>query len=163
MLARSRNLPLLLGVLLLALGALFVSQGGLGGLSGSLVPGTAPGVASVAAPVGVPEAVRSPTYPSVNLEALASVRATPASEARNPFSLDAPVTQPPPGSPRVRPTAPTPLTPSGAPTTRPAGRPPLRLKFIGIVNLPGDLGRLAVLSDGDFVYHGRQGDIVEGR
>ena len=90
MMARSRNLPLLLGVLLLALGALFVSQGGLGGLSGSLVPGTAPGVASVAAPVGVPEAVRSPTYPSVNLEALASVRATPASEARNPFSLDAP-------------------------------------------------------------------------
>jgi hypothetical protein len=53
--------------------------------------------------------------------------------------------------------------PLPSPLPAPPTASPIALKFIGIVNLPGDRGRLAVLSDGDFVYHGRQGDIVEGR
>jgi hypothetical protein len=56
-------------------------------------------------------------------------------------------------------------TPAPGPSLPPPPPPPapIGLKFIGIVNLSGGRGKLAVLSDGRFVYHGREGDIVEGR
>ena len=44
----------------------------------------------------------------------------------------------------------------------PAPPPPIPLKFIGTINAPG-VGAIAALSDGKFVYHGREGDIIEGR
>jgi hypothetical protein len=37
------------------------------------------------------------------------------------------------------------------------------LKFIGVVDAPAGAGRLAVLSDGRAVYHGREGETIEGR
>jgi len=40
--------------------------------------------------------------------------------------------------------------------------PPITLKFIGTIEAPG-VGKLAALSDGKFVYRGREGDIIEGR
>ena len=40
--------------------------------------------------------------------------------------------------------------------------PPIPYRFIGVLTTPGG-GRVAVLSDGRFVYYGRQGDIIEGR
>ena len=39
----------------------------------------------------------------------------------------------------------------------------IQLKFIGIVEAPDSVGMVAVLSDGRSVYHGTQGDIIEGR
>jgi hypothetical protein len=39
---------------------------------------------------------------------------------------------------------------------------PIPLKFIGVVESP-EAGRIAALSDGTFVYHGREGDVIEGR
>lgn len=47
----------------------------------------------------------------------------------------------------------------------PVAPPPARrfpLRFIGLVEGP-DAGFIAVLTDGDDVYHGRQGDVVDGR
>jgi Tfp pilus assembly protein PilP len=41
--------------------------------------------------------------------------------------------------------------------------PPIPLKFIGIVQKQGESTRIAVLSDGRGVYHGREGDVIEGR
>jgi hypothetical protein len=41
--------------------------------------------------------------------------------------------------------------------------PPIALKFIGIVSGEQSTGKVAVLSDGKFVYYGREGDIIEGR
>ena len=41
--------------------------------------------------------------------------------------------------------------------------PPIPLKFIGLVDAPGNTARLAVLSDGRNVFHGREGDIIDGR
>ena len=42
--------------------------------------------------------------------------------------------------------------------------PPIPLKFIGLVNQDDPkVGRVAVLSDSRGVYHGREGDIIEGR
>jgi hypothetical protein len=37
------------------------------------------------------------------------------------------------------------------------------LKFIGIVEAPGQALKIAVLSDGRNVFYGREGDIIEGR
>jgi hypothetical protein len=36
------------------------------------------------------------------------------------------------------------------------------MKFIGVVTREGK-SKIAVLSDGKFVFHGREGDIIEGR
>jgi hypothetical protein len=46
----------------------------------------------------------------------------------------------------------------------PSGPPPIPLRFIGLVDAPGAQSpRLAVLSDGRNVFHGREGDIIDGR
>jgi hypothetical protein len=45
----------------------------------------------------------------------------------------------------------------------PQGPPPIPLRFIGLVDAPGQTARLAVLSDGRNVFHGREGDIIDGR
>jgi len=42
--------------------------------------------------------------------------------------------------------------------------PPIALKFIGTVEAPRQSAqKIAVLSDGRNVFHGREGDIIEGR
>ena len=44
-----------------------------------------------------------------------------------------------------------------------AGRPRLPLTFIGFVESPGIEGRVVVLTDGETVFHGRVGDVIDGR
>ena len=48
--------------------------------------------------------------------------------------------------------------------TGPPPPPPIALKFIGILDLPGRSPKVAILSDtrGN-VFHGKEGDIIEGR
>ncbi len=166
----NRRLPLLLGLLVLALVALVGSRGGLGSLSTFWSPTDAPATLG-ASPEGAavadgPLAPRQPAFPDVNLEGLEAERAEPSGGGRNPFSLRAAPRPTPADVPRVPSSEPAALSPNrgGAPvpSTR-ASAPSIPLKVIGIVDLPGDQGKLAVLSDGDFVYHGRQGDVVEGR
>jgi hypothetical protein len=41
--------------------------------------------------------------------------------------------------------------------------PPITLKFIGIVEATDQSHKIAVLSDGRSVFHGQEGDIIEGR
>jgi hypothetical protein len=50
-------------------------------------------------------------------------------------------------------------------TLQPAAPPRIQLKFIGIANSEADpkVGKIAILSDARGVYHGREGEIVEGR
>jgi hypothetical protein len=87
---------------------------------------------------------------------------------RNPFRFQArapvavpsdsgPVGRPPPGPSGTGPEG-NPDLPSGPPPP-----PPISLKFIGLVTGEGEVGKVAVLSDGKFVYYGREGDIIEGR
>lgn len=169
--APNRRLPILLGVLAVALAALVVSRGGLGSLTTFSSPFAPQATSGAAEPATSdtdpgPAAPREPAYPDVNLEGLTADRVEPATGGRNPFSLraeprpgpsDRARMPPPPGAPGASDAQ------AAAPPSRPAGVPSIPLKFIGIVSLPGDRGKLAVLSDGDFVYHGRQGDVVEGR
>jgi len=157
----NRRLTLLLGLLGAAVIALIANRDGVSNLWPVArldvgVGAADPGVASEAAP-------RGPAFPDVNLEGLAAGRVEPVEGGRNPFSMST--------APRTAFSGPPPALGTPGPTgnsenvTDPATRtvPPIPLKFIGIVNLSRDRGRLAVLSDGDFVYHGRHGDIVEGR
>jgi len=104
--------------------------------------------------------------PHVNLETLEGRRPDPALAARNPFRMQAVV-------------PPSPATPPPVPATSPAGSaaggtaaapdappppPPISLKFIGTVApSSAPAGKIAVLSDGKFVFYGREGDIIEGR
>jgi hypothetical protein len=57
--------------------------------------------------------------------------------------------------------APPPPIATGPPPVPPP--PPITLKFFGVVTAPGRVGKVAALGDGKFVYHGREGEIVEGR
>jgi hypothetical protein len=41
--------------------------------------------------------------------------------------------------------------------------PPITLKFIGLLTAEKGVGRVAVLSDGKYVFYGREGDVIEGR
>jgi hypothetical protein len=105
--------------------------------------------------------------PHVNLDALEARRADPTLAARNPFRLQASV---PPSSPVAQPV---PVAPPGGgaagsgpggPDAPPPPPPPISLKFIGTVApSSGPAGKIAVLSDGKYVYYGREGDIIEGR
>jgi hypothetical protein len=100
------------------------------------------------------------TAPDVHLEALDQERPKPGAVERNLFRFKpkpAPVVPSAPAAPS-RPVA---VAPSGPPPPPPI--PPIALKFIGLLEAP-DLGRrVAVLSDSRGVYHGREGDIIEGR
>jgi hypothetical protein len=96
----------------------------------------------------------------VHLERLTRPRPEPTAGERSPFRFEEP------SAPRVglgiapRPPAGPPQTPTSSEPTPP---PPIPLKFIGLVEGSSGTGRVAVLSDGRFVYQGREGDIIDGR
>lgn len=95
----------------------------------------------------------------VRLDALEAQRAEPTEGGRNPFRFEARRAPRNAGSgtPAGEPVYKPPATPAGPPP--PA---PIPLKFIGIVEAEA-VGRVAALSDGRNVFHGRPGDIIEGR
>jgi hypothetical protein len=81
---------------------------------------------------------------------------------RDPFRFRPKPAPPPP--PRPAPTLrPDPVAAPPVPTGPPPP-PPIALKFIGLVNAPGQGGRVAVLSDSrGSVFYGKEGDIIDGR
>jgi hypothetical protein len=104
----------------------------------------------------------SNTVEEVALSKLEAPWPEPVSGHRNPFTMQA---DPPPQAARAE----TSLPPPTAVVTQPTGPPPppplppITLKFIGVLSGPTQVGRIAALSDGKFVYHGREGQIIEGR
>jgi hypothetical protein len=121
----------------------------------------APG-ALVRSPAGVRggTARTAPTEaPDVRLEALGADRPRPRDVDRNLFRFGgsrraAGASLPAPDTAQAPPPSLQPPMPSA---------PPIALKFIGIVEAPEEAKRIAVLSDGRGVYHGREGDTIEGR
>lgn len=98
----------------------------------------------------------------VRLASLEGERATPGDMDRNPFQFHVP-----------RPTAPAVTQTAFAPPTQPqveapsapAGPPPpapIPLKFIGFAS-KASTGKIAAFTDGRGVYHGREGDEIEGQ
>jgi len=95
---------------------------------------------------------------SLRLASLTADKPQPEGGERDPFHFGerpAP-TRTAAGQP-VAAARPQPPVPTGPPPP-----PPIMLKFIGVVDT-ADQRRIAVLSDGQNVFYGREGEIVEGR
>jgi len=103
--------------------------------------------------------------PDVHLEALQGERPKPGSADRDLFRYKPKAPPPPPLVPPrpTQPTAPvTPAVPTGPPPPPPV--PPITLKFIGVMELPTQARKIAVLSDGRGApFYGKEGEIVDGR
>jgi hypothetical protein len=124
---------------------------------------------AAAAPRGGRAAAKPAPRPiDVRLDALGKSAAAeyPEGTGRNPFRMGA---APPPPAPEgtmagrtpPKPIAPVAVEPVGPPSPPPA--PPIPYRFIGVLTgVPGQ-GRIAVLTDGRSVVHGRVNDIIEGR
>lgn len=101
----------------------------------------------------------------VELEALKQPRPEIASGDRDPFRF----------KPQAPPPPPTGGGPNGGGAGNPGGvaepvvppgpppRPPIPLRFIGVVDKTAHKQKVAVLSDGRGVFYGAEGDIIEGR
>ena len=102
--------------------------------------------------------VASLETPDVRLSTLNHERIKPSGADRNLFRFKVKVL-PPPDAAATAPAAP--LTPAGP--AAPPALPPIALKFIGVVVTTEKSLTYAVLRDDRGVYHGREGDIIEGR
>jgi hypothetical protein len=96
----------------------------------------------------------------VHLYALDEKRPSPITAERNLFRFKPkPLPPPPPPVPQPPPIS---VAPSGPPPPPPLA--PIGYKFIGVVEGPAQAVKIAILSDKDHnVFHGREGDIIEGR
>ena len=134
-------------------------------------PGASDAVVGVRPTAGVVTDEAQNEWQAVGLGKMAVDRSEPEAERRNPFRFGAltPPTTPsaPPSGPvgEPPPVAPVPVEPS----TPPRGADPpgdadgFRLTFIGFVESPGIEGRVVVLTDGETVFHGREGEVIDGR
>ncbi|MXY16418.1 MAG: hypothetical protein F4057_11355 [Acidobacteria bacterium] len=123
-----------------------------------------------AAPRGAPADTVDGADLGVRLDALAAPRPQRAAGSRNPFRFAGAVGA---NAPAVEDHA------EGAATVAPPGGQTVRqglqaatagggavrrsLRFIAVVDAPQSAGLIAVLSDGETVFHGRVGDTIDGR
>lgn len=170
---KTRSQATLLAVLLLVLAGVVVFR-----VVPALAPApAAPSSTTAAAPVA-PPATSSPAAPrrrgeaapvdisqtAVRLDALSDEPPGPIPPERNPFRFGQGRAAAPTGGARpvrVVDTPPAFVPPPPVPTGPPPP-PPIPYKFIGLVSA-APTGKVAVLSDGKGVYHGREGEIVEGQ
>jgi hypothetical protein len=97
----------------------------------------------------------------VKLEKLTAGAQEPNEGGRNPFRMGA-APRPPASDGPPRPAGPVaPPVDPGPPPPPPV--PPIPFRFIGILTGPAGVGRIAVLSDGKVVVHGKEGAEIEGR
>ena len=131
-------------------------------LSSPVVPA---GPVAAAGAGGRTAAKPAPRPIDVRLDALGKAVAAedPDAARRNPFRMGA-ATAPPPAEgtmasrTQAPPVAPVPMAPVGPPPP-----PPIPYRFIGVLSgVPGQ-GRIAVLTDGKTVVHGKVNDVIEGR
>jgi hypothetical protein len=112
-----------------------------------------------------PDAKTEPMVADVKLELLQMEHEALEAPERNLFRFKPKPPPPPPPRPVV-PVPPPQQSVDVAPPvpTGPPPPPPIALKFIGILDAPGQSPKVAILSDtrGN-VFHGKEGDIIEGR
>jgi hypothetical protein len=128
--------------------------------AGASTPPAARGRATAAPPATAPD----PQVLALDLEQLETAGPEPPDTGRDPFRFRPAAAPPPPTAPAATqpPGVTTPVGPPGEPPPAPPP-PPITLKFIGLLTEGASLGKVAVLTDGRFVFHGREGDIIEGR
>jgi hypothetical protein len=154
---RERRTQVLLGVLVLALSA----------AAYRFWPSTAanaPAVSNTRGAARTSGGGAQELTPDVHLEALQQPRPKPGDVDRNLFRFKSKPAPPPETGPvTVRPPAEPPAAPAPIGPPPPPSTPPIPFKFIGVLEVPGQSQRVAILSDPRGVYHGREGDIIEGR
>jgi hypothetical protein len=154
--ARKRQREIALAVLAVALVAIIIWR------ARSVAPSADGTSVTASAPAASQQPGHKRDLAEVNLEALNAGRPEPADSDRNPFRFKP--TPPPPPPPMPNPANKTATPPVNAGPIEPPPPPPIPLKYIGLVNQDDPkVGRIAVLSDSRGVYHGREGDIIEGR
>ena len=147
---KTRLQLLVLGALVLAGGLLVYKQWPTSDVTGA--GSTAPGT------TGAPAAGAESAVGDLRLELLEERGDDGVKLARDLFRFHA---RPAPAASRQQVTL-APPVPTGPPTPPPP--PPIPLRFIGYVDQANRPPRVAVLSDGrGNVFHGREGDIIEGR
>lgn len=101
----------------------------------------------------------------VRLEALDRREEGRAVPSRNLFRFESRrIASAEPTAPRRRAAAPLPVDPGPPAPALPPAPPPIPLRYIGYLDQPGQVPRVAVLSDGrGNVFNGKEGDIIEGR
>jgi hypothetical protein len=98
----------------------------------------------------------------VKLEALKAEHDEPTEPGRNPFVFKPAAPPPPPPRPVTAPPRPVEMAPPVP--TGPPPPPPIPLKFIGVLEIPSQNAKVAVLSDGrGGTYHAREGETVLGQ
>ena len=141
---------------------------------GDAVAGVTSTAADVAGEIAEASGAQEAWQP-VRMDEMAVDRSTPEPDGRNPFRFGAPRRSAPQSGPRggdglgpvatlLRGGGPPDLDsvlPAGAAV--PDGPGSLPLTFIGFVESPGIEGRVVVLTDGKLVFHGRVGDVIDGR
>jgi hypothetical protein len=100
----------------------------------------------------------------IRLEALENRGEGTATPSRDVFRFDSRRVAAAAPAVRRQPVNPVPLD-SGLPAPEgPPPPPPIPLRYIGYLDQPGEVPRVAVLSDGrGNVFNGKEGDIIEGR
>ena len=108
-------------------------------------------------------ATDSPDEPwlGVELDALSGGAPAPGGRVRNPFRFEREAL-PPPRRAAGPADGSLPVPPGAVDGWRPAEENEA-VRFIGVLEAPESVGRVAVLADGAGVHHGRVGDVVGGR
>lgn len=124
-------------------------------------PGANGGASAPSAPVVERAGQPTPAIPvsGLRLDRLAMTSPELNEAGRNPFRFRPRAEPVRVSAPIERPESIAPPVPVGPPPP-----PPIPLKFIGVLDAPARLGRLAILSDSrGGVFYGKEGDTIEGR
>ena len=162
MISRARRHRVLIGFLLLFVVVVLVRRSG---PDPPAEPAAPPSNPAVRTPQGQRGTGAGTPVADVRLEALDAARNVLPPAERNPFRFRTRQAPPSPVSaaPSIARTPPAPVASTPLPPAGPPPPPPIPLRFIGFVEQRGG-GRVAVLSDGrGSVFHGKEGDIIEGR
>ncbi len=152
-----RQIVLLAGLLvILAAAVIWGLMPALSGSGSGEPPVQAAGAAATRKPATQPMV-------DVKLERLEAAGIDPAGGGRNPFRMGA-AAPAGSGSGDPAPVKPAPVVVppvTGPPPPPPI--PPIPFRFIGILTGPPGVGKIAVLTDGKIVLHGKEGAEIEGR
>jgi hypothetical protein len=150
--SKSQRQLAVLGVLLIVLAAAVATR--LGGSNPTATPASSQTASAAGAPV------RAIPVTGLRLDLLTSKSTEQSPTTRDPFRFRPRVSERPRPIAQVAQVEPSaPPVPLGPPPP-----PPIPLKFIGVLDAPARVGRVAILSDSrGGVFYGKEGDTIEGR
>ena len=111
-------------------------------------------------PAAPPTASQADSGVRIDFEGLEQMTTSPAGQDRNPFQFGSVSAAP---APAAVTTAPVAYLPPATGAQAPPAPDPIPFRFIGTLRTERSDGVVAVLADDRGVYHGREGEIIEGQ